>query len=51
MLDHDRLKSLTVPTPDQPQTPSTNAIERIAFMIASEKWWKGGGLAQIPTSR
>src|ERR1041384_6402337 len=32
--------------PARPQTQSTNAIERIAFMIASEKWGKGSGLTQ-----
>src|SRR6516225_472274 len=36
--------------PARPQTPSTNAIERIAFMIASVKWGKGSGLTQTATS-
>src|SRR5260221_6886890 len=37
--------------PARPQTPSANAIERIAFMIASEKWGKESGLTQTATSR
>src|SRR5262249_32656501 len=34
----------------KPQTPTTNATERIAFMIASEKWGKRSGLTQAATS-
>src|ERR1051325_8582598 len=32
--------------PARPQNPSTNAIERIAFMIDSEKWEKGSSQTQ-----
>ena len=46
------VKATTAETaaPARPQTPRTNAIERIAFMIASEKWGKGSGRTQTATS-